>query len=337
MHDHRKTVLLRAVVSLVIAGTVLFILFTLTNQSWTKKYQHPEIRETGNQAFMDEGIVEWNGERYRKKPALTTLLVAGIDKDGMESASPRVNYRNGGQADFLMLLMIDHGEKQIHQLQIDRDTMAEVMVLGVYGNETGTRELQICLAHSFGARPEDNAKYTVRAVRMLLNDLEIDGYYMVDYSAVPVLTDMLDGVPVKIVEDMTPINPEWYKGHTITLKGTDAETFVRTRKSIGSGTNAERMNRQVVYMRSVIDRIYQKLSDTSDFASKLVSTIQSIAVTDLTNQRLLEEINEARAYEVLPVDHLSGRYEQDDNGYVEFYPDDGSGTARIMNHLYSIR
>jgi anionic cell wall polymer biosynthesis LytR-Cps2A-Psr (LCP) family protein len=236
-----------------------------------------------------------------------------------------------------MLLVIDHGEKQIHQLQIDRDTMAEVMVLGVYGNETGTRELQICLAHSFGARPEDNAKYTVRAVRTLLNDLEIDGYYMVDYSAVPVLTDMLDGVPVKIAEDMTPINPEWYKGHTITLKGTDAETFVRTRKSIGSGTNAERMNRQVVYMRSVIDRIYQKLSDTPDFASKLVSTIQSIAVTDLTNQRLLEEINEARAYEVLPVDHLSGRYEQNDNGYVEFYPDDGSGTAWIMNHLYSIR
>ena len=337
MHDHRKTVLLRAAVSLIIAGVVFFLLITLTNRSWTKQYQHPEIRETGNQAFMDEGIVEWNGERYRKKPALTIILMAGIDKDGTEAASPRVNYRNGGQADFLMLLAIDHGEKQIHQLQIDRDTMAEVMVLGVYGNETGTRELQICLAHSFGARPEDNARYTVRAVRNLLNDLEIDGYYMVDYSAVPALTDLLDGVPVTIAEDMTPVNPEWYKGHTITLKGTDAETFVRTRKSIGSGTNAERMNRQMVYMRSVIDRIYQKLSDTPDFASELVSTIQSIAVTDLTNQRLLEEINEARSYEVLPVDHLSGRYELDDNGYVEFYPDEGSGTEWIMTHLYSVR
>lgn len=337
MHDHRKTVLLRAAVSLVIAGVIFFLLITLTNQSWMKQYQHPEIRESGNQAFMDEGIVEWNGERYRKKPALTIILVAGIDKDGTETASPRVNYRNGGQADFLMLLAIDHGEKQIHQLQIDRDTMAEVTVLGVYGNETGTRELQICLAHSFGARPEDNAKYTVRAVRTLLNDLEIDGYYMVDYSAVPVLTDLLDGVPVTIAEDMTPINPEWYKGHTITLKGTDAETFVRTRKSIGSGTNAERMNRQMVYMRSVVDRIYQKLSDTPDFASELVSTIQSIAVTDLTNKRLLEEINGARSYEVLPADRLPGRYELDDSGYVEFYPDTGSCTEWIMTHLYSVR
>ena len=337
MHDQRKTVLLRAAVSLVIAGAVFFFLLKLTNQSWTKQYQYPEIREAGNQAFMDEGIVEWNGERYRKKPALTTLLVAGIDKDGTENASPRVNYRNGGQADFLMLLAIDHGEKQIHQLQIDRDTMAEVMVLGVYGNETGTRELQICLAHSFGARAEDNARYTVRAVRTLLNDLEIDGYYMVDYSAVPLLTDLVDGVPVTIAEDMTPINPEWYKGHTITLKGSDAETFVRTRKSIGSGTNAERMNRQAVYMRSAIDRIYQKLSETKDFASELVSTIQSTAVTDMTNQRLLEEINGARSYEVLPVDHLPGRYEQDDNGFIEFYPDEGSVTEWIMNHLYSAR
>ena len=337
MHDQRKTVLLRAAVSLVIAGAVFFFLLMLTNQSWTKQYQYPEIREAGNQAFMDEGIVEWNGERYRKKPALTTLLVAGIDKDGTENALPRVNYRNGGQADFLMLLAIDHGEKQIHQLQIDRDTMAEVMVLGVYGNETGTRELQICLAHSFGARAEDNARYTVRAVRTLLNDLEIDGYYMVDYSAVPLLTDLVDGVPVTIAEDMTPINPEWYKGHTITLKGSDAETFVRTRKSIGSGTNAERMNRQAVYMRSAIDRIYQKLSETKDFASELVSTIQSIAVTDMTNQRLLEEINGARSYEVLPVDHLPGRYEQDDNGFIEFYPDEGSVTEWIMNHLYSAR
>ena len=337
MHDHRKTVLLRAAVSLVTAGVIFYLLFTLTNQTWAKQYQHPEIRETGNQDFMDEGIGEWNGERYRKKPALTTILLAGIDRDGTETSSPRVNYRNGGQADFLTLLAIDHGEKKIHQLQIDRDTMTEVMILGVDGNETGTRELQICLAHSFGATPEDNARYTVRAVRTLLNDLEIDGYYMVDYSAVPVLADTLEGVPVTIPEDMTQINPEWYKGHTITLKGKNAETFVRTRKSIGSGTNAERMQRQNVFMRSVIDRIYQKLSETADFASELVSTSQSIAVTDMTKQRLLEEINEARSYEILPAECLPGHYEQDANGFVEFYPDEGCVTEWIMDHLYSVR
>ena len=337
MDNHRKTILLRAVIILLAAAAALAALIVLTGQRWSERYELQETRETGNRSFMDEGIVEWNGERYRKKPAMTLILLGGIDKESTETASPRVSYRNGGQADFLMLLAIDHGEKKIYQLQIDRDTMTEVTVLGVYGNETGTRELQICLAHSFGARPADNARYTVRAVRTLLNGLEIDGWYMIDYSAVPALSEILDGVPVRIPEDMTAVNPEWYKGHTITLTGKDAETFVRTRKTVGSGTNAERMERQAVYMRSVIERIRLKLADDNGFASELVSAFRSAAVTEMTEQRLLEEISKARAYEVQPVDRLTGQYTQDESGFAEFYPDKDSVTEWIMNHLYSVR
>ena len=65
--------------------------------------------------------------------------------------------------------------------------------------------------------------------------------------------------------------------------------------------------------------------------------IHSIAVTELTDQRLLEEISRARAYEVLPVDRLPGRYTQDESGFIEFYPDEDSATEWIMNHLYSVR
>ncbi len=337
MNNHRRIILLRAALILLLAGTAFFLLMRTAEQSWQDRYQTRETRETGTQAFMDEGIVDWKGNRYRKKPAVTLLLLAGIDRDGTEADPAGVNYRNGGQADFLMLLAIDHGEQQVYQLQIDRDTMAEVTVLGVYGNETGTRELQICLAHSYGARPEDNADYTVRAVKKLLNGLEIDGYYMVDYSSVPVLTDLLDGVPVTIEEDMTGVNPEWHRGHTITLRGKDAETFVRTRKTIGSGTNAERMNRQAAYMRSAVDGIRRKLAEKAEFASDLLATLHAIAVTDLTDKRLLEEINEARAYEVLPVDHLPGCYDTDGSGYAAFYPEEGSAEEWIMNHLYTIR
>ena len=336
MHDHRK-LLLRAAATLLAAGAVLFFLFRLTDRLWSDQHPLREVRETGTRAFMEEGTVEWNGKKYRKKPAMTLILLAGIDKDGTETPSPRVSYRNGGQADFLLLLAIDHGEKQIHQLQIDRDTMAEVTVLGIYGNETDARELQICLAHSFGARPEDNARYTVRAVRKLLNDLEIDGYYMVDYSAVPVLADKLGGVRVTIPEDMTSVNPEWYRGHTVTLTGKDAETFVRTRKTVGNGTNAERMTRQAVFVRGVITRVHQCFSDDPRFASDMVSVFRQIAVTDLTDQRLMEEISKARSYEVLQADRLQGHYEEDKDGFVEFYPDPNSTTEWIINHLYSAR
>ena len=337
MGEHRRQILLRAAVILLAAAAALAFLTGLTDRLWSEQHQQKETRETGNRAFMDEGVIERNGVRYRKKPAMTLILLAGIDKDPAETLSPRTNYRNGGQADFLMLLAIDHEEQKIHQLQIDRDTMAEVTILGVYGNETDTRELQICLSHSFGARPEDNAKYTVRAVRKLLDNLEIDGYYMVDYSAVPVLTDMLEGVQVTVAEDMTTVNPDWYKGHQVTLTGKDAETFVRTRQTIGRGTNAERMNRQAVYMQGVISRIRQKLSDDPHFATRLVSAFHSISVTDLTDQQLLEEISKAHLYEVMPVDYLPGHYEQDSDGFAEFYPDEGGTEEWIITRLYSAR
>lgn len=333
MNDRRHHAILRAVLILIVFAAAMFLLLRLLDRDWNSRYH--EVREEGTQAFMDEGIVEWNGGRYRKKPALTVLLLAGIDKDGTETVSRTNRYRNGGQADFLMLLAIDHGEKQIHQLQIDRDTMTDIVILGVYGNETGTRELQICLAHSFGARPEDNAKYTVRAVKTLLDGIDIDGYYMVDYSAVSALTDALGGVPVTIPEDMTSVNPEWYAGHTITLKGKDAETFVRTRQTVGGGTNAERMTRQAVYMRSAISKMNQTLAQDTSSASTLLSALKQTATTDLTEQTLLEEITAAHGYEMLPIDYLPGEYILAENDYVEFYPEEGSATAWIMTHLYN--
>ena len=171
MNRHPRPAFLRTLILSVLCVACLLVLLQFADRSRPGSLE--EVRETGNQAFMDEGIVTWNGQKYRKKPALTVILLGGIDKTAQESGARTSSYRNGGQADFLLLLAIDHGNKQVHQLQIDRDTIADVTVLGVYGNETGTQPLQVCLAHSFGARPEDNAKYTVRAVQSLLDGLDI--------------------------------------------------------------------------------------------------------------------------------------------------------------------
>ncbi len=158
---------------------------------------------------------------------------------------------------------------------------------------------------------------------------------MVDYSAGPAGTDALDGVTVTIPEDMTSVNPEWITGNTVTLRGQDAETFVRTRKTVGEGSNKERMTRQGIYMRSAISRMREQLSQNSEFSSTLLSTLKNSVTTNLSDQTLLTELNDARAYEVLPIDYLPGEYVTAENGFVEFYPEEGSGTAWMMNHLYN--
>jgi anionic cell wall polymer biosynthesis LytR-Cps2A-Psr (LCP) family protein len=213
--------------------------------------------------------------------------------------------------------------------------MTEVVTLGIFGNEAGMRVQQICLAHAYGLTPEDNAKYTIRAVQNLLSGIDIDGYYMVDYSAVPVLTDALGGVPVKIEFDMTSVNPEWKQGSSVTLRGKAAETFVRARKTVGEGTNEERMVRQAEFMRSAINQMRQKINNDIGYAETLVETLQGLSVTNMTTKRLAEELKEIHGYEVLPVDHPAGEYTIGSDGFVEFHMQDGAAVEWVLEHLFS--
>lgn len=135
----------------------------------------------------------------------------------------------------------------IHQLLIDRDTITDVTVLSTFGQETGTRKMQICLSNSFGATREENARYTVKAVRGLMNGIDIDGYYMIDLTAVDSLSEALGGITVTVPDDMTQVNPLWHEGAVITVSGEEAVSFVRARKIAGEGTNEERMNRQSLF------------------------------------------------------------------------------------------
>lgn len=299
--------------------------------------EYTESRETMSEGFGQLKTVEWHGQTYREKPAVTTLLIAGTDRSGDEDATGVKQYRSGSPADFLMVIAIDHTGKQIHQLQIDRDTMTDVMILGVFGNEVGTRVLQICLSHNYGDTPEDNAKYTVRAVQNLLDGLEIDGYYMIDYSAVPALNDSLGGVPVHMDFDMTSVNPAWTKGATVTLHGKEAERFVRSRMSIGQGTNRERMVRQAEFMRQAIKKMKQRVGEDLEFGESLLKSLEAISTTNMTSKRLAEELVQGKDYEVLEVDHPAGEYMIGADGYMEFHMEEDAAVEWALEHLYTLQ
>ena len=326
-HWIRAGILGLIAVAVMVAGIVLL------NDS--EKEQFTEKRETMSAGFGQLKTVTIGGEKYREKPAITTLLICGIDKPEATENVTEDSYRDGGQADFLLLIAIDHTDKKIHQLQLERDTMAEIDILGIFGNEVGTRTEQLCLAHSFGATPEDNAKYTIRAVERLLDGIEIDGYYMIDYTAIPALNDALGGVTVKIEFDMENLNPTWTKGSKVTLHGKEAETFVRARMSVGSGTNQERMVRQNEFMRNAITKMKQRIADDLSFGEQVLDGLGEMSVSNMTSKRLAEEMYKARDYEILAVEHPEGEYTIGKDGFVEFHMKDGAAVNWVLEHLYS--
>lgn len=324
---------IRAIILGLIAVAILVTGIILLNDS--EKDRYAEKRGNMSEGFGQLKTVTYGGVKYREKPAVTTLLIVGVDKPEATENVTEKSYRDGGQADFLLLIAVDHTDKKIHQLQLERDTMAEIDILGIFGNEVGTRTEQLCLAHSFGATPEDNAKYTIRAVERLLDGMEIDGYYMIDYSAMGTLNDALGGVKVKVEFDMTSMNPAWTKGSTVTLKGKEAEQFVRSRMTIGAGTNEERMVRQNEFMKNAIAQMKGKIKDDLSFGENLLERLQSLSVSNMTAKRLAEELYKAREYETLAVEHPEGEYTVGKDGFVEFHMKEGAAVQWVLEHLYS--
>lgn len=326
----RRTVVLLLVAAVLLAGGLVAV--RLYDES-----HYVEPADTTTEGFGTLRTVEYEGATWREKPAVTTILLAGIDQTET-SAQDRLSasrYRQGGQADFLMLMAIDHTDKKIHRLMIDRDTMTEVTILGVFGNESGTRVLQICLAHYFGATKEDNAKYTIKAVEKFLGGLDVDGYYMADYSVVSVLAETLGGVDVVVPDDMTPVDPGWTAGASVHLTGKNAESFVRSRMSVGDGTNVSRMKRQTVFLDSAMPQLRKMLSNDLSFSNTIIGALEPWAVTNFTRSWLISELNRAYRYEVLPADTLSGEHTIGKDGFVEFHAEAETPVRWVLEHLYT--
>ena len=283
------------------------------------------------EGFGQLATIEYGGTVYVEKKPLTKVLLIGVDREG---DGERTLYRDGGQADYLMLVVIDPTSKQVRRLEIDRDTIAEVTVLGIFGNEVGTRQMQICLSHGYGAEESVSCAYTVRSVSNLLQGLEIDNCMSLRMGAIGRLNSLLGGVTVTLEHDLTGEDPALEKGATVCLSDEQAVIFVRSRMTVGSGTNRERMARQRLYMEAVSERFRELAGGDASFANKLVTNLDDLLYTDMNRGKLANELGKAAKYDILPVESLTGEHMIGSNGYMEFHVDEESIIQWVLSACY---
>lgn len=270
---------------------------------------------------------EVGGVTYRRRENLTSILVMGVDHDSeVESEG---SYE-GGQADFQRVVVIDPENKTIRQLKIDRDTMAECTVLGYFGSPVGTKEMQISLAHGFGDGKEESCEYARQAAEGLLLDESIDFYLAMNLDGISTLNDLAGGVTVTLEDDFSEIDPAMTKGATLTLQGDQAETFVRSRMTVGDGTNESRMKRQEEFLSQLAAQLGQKVRASEQFTADLYDELQPYLVTDMARGRIINEVWNARDYTLEPTLELTGEHKTADDGFTEFYPDAGSVEQAVL-------
>ena len=327
-----QTVLLFALVAvgaLVIMGAIYWV------GEQMEAIPYEEHRGVESENFFHLATVNYKDTTYVKRPEVDTILLMGVDRE--EDFEPE-GYRNGGQADFLLLLVVDHANRTIRQLQIDRDTMASVAIVGVLGNVTSYRDLQICLAHAYGKTEEDRCVHTMDAVNRLLEGANVEKYLCVRLDGIGTLNTALGGVKVTMPVDLSSRDAAMKKGATLTLTNEQAEILVRSRKNVDDGTNQSRMARQRVYMSAVLDAIRTQMDADPNFAEEFFEALDETAAnTNVSRVELVNEMASGYQYDVQPVETLPGEHRIGDRDWMEFYADEQAAVNWVIDALYEPR
>jgi anionic cell wall polymer biosynthesis LytR-Cps2A-Psr (LCP) family protein len=275
--------------------------------------------------------MRYQGITYVQKVAVNTYLLMGVDQSAQDTG---FGARQGGQADLFLLLVIDHTNRKIYQLQLDRDTMTEVQTYGVLGTKTGTKVMQLCLSHSFGATAAEHNQNAIDAVSGMLNGIPIDYYLTFCLEAIGMINDALGGVTVTLHDDFTAYDPVMTAGKTMCLNAAQAEIFTRFRMEVGDGSNDSRMVRQRAFLSAAVRLFREQAEDQPDFIGELYDELGNLMTTNVSKSQMINDINTAYGYAIQPVEALEGEHTIDDSGFMAFYMEDDAVLQWVLQAYY---
>ena len=275
--------------------------------------------------------IRYDGKWYELRDDVETILVMGLDK--FEGASSQDSYNNDMQADFLTLLVLDKDNDTVTTLQINRDTMAKMNILGLDGEVIGTKKAQLALSHTYGSGGRDSCKNAAEAVSNFLYETPIDHYVSLTMDAVAELNDMVGGVEVTVLDDFGDVDKSLVKGQKVVLQGQQALTYVRSRGGVADSTNVNRMRRQ----RQYLDALYAKLSETvekdDEFISRVGLKLAEYMVSDCTVAQLERIADFVSEYDTGDIREIEGKSSVGEQ-YMEFYPDEEALQKMIIELFY---
>lgn len=258
-----------------------------------------------------------DGRDYDLDPDVSTLLLIGVDDVEVEQHE---GYRNQALADYLALVVFHNREKTCTILQIDRNTMTKVPVLGEGGKLIGTATQQICYAHAYGNGLQLSCENVVDAVSLLLYGVPIRNYVSLTMGAIISLNDTAGGVTVTVEDDFTGVDDTLIQGETVHLMGEHAYNFVHARMRMPDDANTSRMRRQAAYVTALAETLRAKVQEGDSFAAELYGAIEDYMVTNCVLEKLAGLGKDLAEYTLKGFVSPEGVNVK--NELIEFYPNE---------------
>ena len=274
--------------------------------------------------------VSRDGMNYFPRQDITVILVMGIDERGPVVSSQ--SYRNYGESDAVVLMILDQKAETYSLLCLNRDTMVDMPVLGIGGKRAGTFHGQLALSHTYGDGLETSCENTRRTVSDLLGGITIDHYVALNMDGIGILNDAVGGVTVDVVDDFSLVDPS-ITGH-ITLNGMQALTYVQTRHDVGDQLNITRMGRHETYMKGLMTSMRQKLDSSDTFALSLYDKLDEYMVTDCSANVISGLMERCIHYSLEEIVSPQGKNVLTEE-YYEFYLDEAALDELILRLFYA--
>ena len=290
--------------------------------------------QSGSYLFSGD-VIEYNGKKYRRSSYVKAILCMGVDRAGKMTETTTAGF--GGQADGIFLIAQDTVRNTLKILMIPRDSMTDITLTDLSGNVLGKDLQHLNLAYAYGDGRGRSCEYMVDAVSSLLGGLKIEWYLAADTSVIPMLNDQVGGVPVTIeTEGMEKRDPALVKGETVTLKGQQAEIFVRYRDIHVDHSALFRMDQQQQYIKSFFETVQKGASRDSGLIVRLFDKVQDYMVTNMAKDQYLKIAMDAVGSKTLSDEDF---YTVPGQGvvtprYDEFYVDKEALTPVILELFY---
>ncbi|MCF2532589.1 LCP family protein [Yinghuangia soli] len=232
-------------------------------------------RLNGNIKTEDFAAKLGESERPAATNALNILLV-GTDSRSGDNAQYGSDPGDTQRSDTTILLHVPEGRKSALGVSFPRDLMVEVPAC--QKNDGTMSRPYFGMFNS--AMEVGGTACTIKTVEQL-TDVRIDHQITVDFTGFKKLVDALGGVPMHLDK---PIDDKAAKlqlpAGDVTLDGEQALGFVRARKSIGDGSDIQRIERQQQFLTAMVDKVKKESLLTSptrlygilDAATKAITT-----------------------------------------------------------------
>lgn len=304
----KKLKILLAVLGTLVAGFVVVAILLgvkLTSDDYSSLFEDAQpVANIGNFENDDDNeidapvetqhnnVITYNGKTYKKNDAIVNLLFLGIDSND-ERESQRMGYRS----DMMMVCAVDTASKTATLLSIPRDTYTDVYKIDYDdGSIEKTVKEKLNAAYSYGGGPRkygaSNAKACTQRFLERECDLEtplgftldipIPFYASIDMDGITKIAKAVGGIEVTLDTSIPGVGS---KGKTVTLKGSNAEAYLRDRHN-SSGSDFGRTTHQRDFMIQLAKKI--KSMGAMDAVTKLWDEFSEFGKTDLSIDQALD-------------------------------------------------